>query len=278
MPQPLFDHLSDIESRLRTCRRVLLFSDFDGTLAPIVEIPDQAEMRPETRVILERLSQNDVCSVAIVSGRALSDIRDRVGMPNVIYAGNHGLEISGGGLNFVEPEAVQRIKVLGELSRRLRGLLRHVRGVEIENKVLTATVHFRRVQLTSLNEVRRVVYEEVALLDKTFRVTQGLQVLEIRPRVDWNKGTAVCWIEGARESAETLTFYIGDDMTDEDAFSALPEGITIRVGQATGTAARYYVERQESVTHFLAWLFEASGRGMLGNPDDRAHVAEIRRS
>ena len=278
MPQLLFDHLSDIELLLRASRRVLLFLDFDGTLAPIVEIPEQAEMLPETRVILERLRQNDLCSVVIVSGRALIDIRERVGLANLIYAGNHGLEISGGGLNFVEPEAVQRIKLLGELLRRLRERLHHVPGVAIENKVLTATIHFRRVQRGGRDEIRKAVYEEVAFYDRIFRVTQGLQVLEIRPRVDWNKGTAVRWIEGMRGSADTFTFYIGDDMTDEDAFAALPEGITIRVGQATGTAARYYLEGQESVVRFLAWLVEAIGPGMLGNSDARAQVANIRRS
>lgn len=263
MPQLLFDHLSDFESLLRASRRVLLFLDFDGTLAPIVEIPEQAEMRPETRVILERLSQNQLCSVVIVSGRALIDIRERVGLANLIYAGNHGLEISGGGLNFVEPDAVQRIKLLGELSRRLRERLRHVPGVVIENKVLTATIHFRRVQRGGRNEIRKAIYEEVAFSDRIFCVTQGLEVLEIRPRVDWNKGAAVRWIEAMRGSADTFTFYIGDDMTDEDAFSALPKGINIRVGKATGTAARFYLERQESVVRFLAWLVEAIGPGML---------------
>jgi trehalose-phosphatase len=150
--------------------------------------------------------------------------------------------------------------------------------VAIENKVLTATIHFRRVQAGGRNEIRKAVYEEVAFSDRIFRVSQGLQVLEIRPRVDWNKGTAVRWIAAMRGSADTFAFYIGDDMTDEDAFSALSEGITIRVGQATGTAARYYLERQESVVRFLAWLVEAISPGILGNSDARAQVANIRRS
>ena len=124
MSQPLFNHLSDIESLLRVSRQVLLFLDFDGTLAPIVEIPDQAVMLSETRSILYRLSQSGWCLVAIVSGRALSDIRDRVGLAGLTYAGNHGLEICGDGLHFVEPEAVQRIKMLGEISRRIRERLR----------------------------------------------------------------------------------------------------------------------------------------------------------
>src|ERR1700722_14747839 len=98
MPQRLFDHLSNIESVLQASGRVLLFLDFDGTLSPIVEAPDQAVMPAETRTLLQRLSHTSWCSVIIVSGRALADVRERVGLANLTYAGNHGLEICGAGL------------------------------------------------------------------------------------------------------------------------------------------------------------------------------------
>jgi trehalose 6-phosphate phosphatase len=254
MPQPLFDHLTNIESLLRASGRVLLFLDFDGTLTPIVEVPDQAAMPADTRTLLHRLSQTSWCSVVIVSGRALDDIRERVGLANLTYAGNHGLEICGNGLRFVEPESVRRIKMLDELSRRLRERLHNMPGVEIENKVLSASVHFRRARRDCLGEIRKAVYAEVASSGAPFRVSQGLQLLEIRPRVDWNKGSAVRWIQEAKGMANTLSFYLGDDSTDEDAFQALPDSITVRVGQVKGTAARFYLEGQSGVKHFLAWL------------------------
>jgi trehalose 6-phosphate phosphatase len=259
MPRPLFDHLSNIESLLRASRRVLLFLDFDGTLSPIAEVPDQASLPAETRILLRRLSQTTWCSVVIVSGRALGDIRERVGLANLTYAGNHGLEIGGDGLRFVEPESVRRIQMLGKLSRRLRERLHDIPGVEIENKLLTASVHFRRARRGSSEEIRKAVHAEVALSDRIFRVTRGLQVFEIRPSVDWNKGTAVRWVQEAKGTAKTLSFYLGDDSTDEDAFRALPDGITIRVGQVKSTAARYYLPRQSRVMHFLAWLLEGHG-------------------
>ncbi len=259
MPQPLLDHLSNIESLLRASGRILLFLDFDGTLCPIVKVPDQAVLPAQTRIFLDRLSRTSWCSVVIVSGRALGDIRERVGLANLTYAGNHGLEICGEGLRFVQPESAQRIKMLGELSRRLRDRLRHIPGVEIENKVLTASVHFRRAQRASLDEIRMAVYAELAYSDRAFRVTPGLQVLEIRPRVEWNKGSAVRWIQEARGTANTLSLYLGDDITDEDAFQALPDGITIRVGQVKGTAAKYYLDGQSWVMHFLTWLAEGYG-------------------
>jgi trehalose 6-phosphate phosphatase len=276
MPLQLFNHLSDIESRLAVSQRVLLFLDFDGTLTPIVEVPDQAVILTETRTILQRLSQNASCSVVIVSGRALSDVRERVGLAGLTYAGNHGLEIWGDGLHFVEPEAVQRIKILGEISRRLRERLRHIPGVEIENKVLTTSVHFRRAPRGSLEEIRKTVHAELAFSDRIFRVTRGLQVLEIRPRVDWNKGTAVRWIGECAGTVGTLSIYIGDDITDEDAFSALPEGVTVRVGHATETAARYYLEDQSSVVRLLAWLAETTDRRVLSNLERQPSVASIR--
>ncbi len=254
MPQPLFEHLSDISSLLRKHRRVLLFLDFDGTLSPIVEFPDQAVMPTQTRIALKRLRDSGACSITIVSGRALNDVRERVGMANLTYAGNHGLEIWGEGLNFVEPQALQRIKILGELSRRIRERLCHISGVEVENKVLTTSVHFRRAERASLDEIRKTVHAELAFSENIFRITRGLQVIEIRPRVDWNKGTAVRWIQQAGGCADTLALYVGDDATDEDAFAALPEGVTVRVGHAKATAARYYLDDQSAVTHFLSWL------------------------
>ena len=82
----------------------------------------------------------------------------------------------------------------------------------------------------------------------------------------------------ATESANALSFYIGDDITDEDAFSALPEGFTIRVGHAKGTAARYYLDQQRLVTHFLAWLADARARGAAASPVQRVPVANMRRA
>jgi trehalose-6-phosphatase len=133
-----------------------------------------------------------------VSGRALIDIRERVGLANLIYAGNHGLEISEGGLNFVEPDAVQRTKLLGELSRRLRERLRMFPAWQSKTKFLLRPYIFGG-----------------------FSGAAGTKS-ERRPRMDWNRGAAVRWIEAMRGSADTFTFYIGDDLTDEDAFSALP--------------------------------------------------------
>jgi len=259
MMQHLFDHLPHIALTIRGASHVFLSLDFDGTLAPIHANPGVASMPAGSRKALKSLQTGERSSVAIISGRALPDLRERVRMDTIIYAGNHGLEITGPGLHFVEPTAALRVDALEELSRHLQVRLRHVPGVEVESKVLTASVHFRRASPSRLEEIQKTVQESLTPLASLFQVTQGLQVFEIRPRVNWHKGRAIRWIREALGRRDALSMYIGDDLTDEDAFRALPEGITIRVGKTSGTYAQYYVELQESVQEFLQWLAELLG-------------------
>jgi trehalose 6-phosphate phosphatase len=252
--QSLLEYLPKLAPVLRAAPKILLFLDFDGTLAPIVEYPSSARMPSGTRQALARLASNPRFTLAIISGRALEDLRLRVGLENLIYAGNHGLEISGPGLEFIEPTAAQRLKSLGELSRHLRVRLNDIPGVEVENKVLSASVHFRRATATDHPEIRQAVEDAVVFKDNPFHITQGRKVLEIRPRVGWDKGRAVRWIQQAAGLPDALPLYIGDDATDEDAFLALPHGITVSVGKARETSAQHFLEHQELVPEFLAWL------------------------
>jgi len=260
MPQPLFDHLPQIASSIRDASYVFLSLDFDGTLAPINVNPGAATMPLQSRRALRALEAGHRSSVAIISGRALPDLRERVRMEEIIYAGNHGLEITGPGMHFIEPTAARRVEALEELSRQLQVRLRHIPGVEVESKVFTASIHFRRASRSSLDEVHKTVQDAVIPIVSLFQVTQGLQVFEIRPRVNWHKGLAVRWIREALGRRDALAMYLGDDLTDEDAFRALPDGITISVGRTAGTCAAYYIEMQESVQEFLQWL-----AGLLGN-------------
>lgn len=253
-PQPLMERLPEIATALRAAPEILLFLDFDGTLAPIVDRPSMASMPGGAREALARCASNPKFSVAIVSGRGLADLRTRVGLGNLIYAGNHGLEITGPGVDFIQPAAVERLKALGELSRHLRARLHHIPGVEVENKILSASVHYRRAAAATLPDIRQAVDDAVVFDDNPFHITEGRDVLEIRPRVGWDKGMAVRWIQRASGHTDALPVYIGDDTTDEDAFQALPDGITVSVGKGRETSAQYFLEGQESVPEFLLWL------------------------
>lgn len=257
----LFDHLQEIASDIASSEHLCLFLDYDGTIAPIVENPGDADIPAETIKVLHELSAHDQVSLAIISGRALTDLRQRIGMKKIVYAGNHGLEISGPGVDFVEPAAATQIKSLGELARHLRGQLRDIEGAEVENKVLSASVHFRRAAPESRDEIDRIVRSAVESIGTHFEVTMGRKVFEIRPRVDWHKGRAVDWIRQNSPFPEALSIYIGDDATDEDAFSADSVDITVSVGRCARTAARYCLQRQQDVQQFLLWLAERTIQG-----------------
>jgi trehalose 6-phosphate phosphatase len=255
---PLLDHLPNLAARVGAAGHLFLFLDFDGTLAPIVEDPGMAQMPAGTRDALRTLAGKENLSVGIISGRALRDVQERVGLKDIIYAGNHGLEISGPGLNLVNPTAVMQVEPLRDLAQDLRNRLLHIPGVLVENKILTASVHFRRAPAGSLEEIRRTVEAAVDSTGELFCVTPGLEVLEIKPRVNWNKGSAVRWIEEGLARGPALTVFVGDDITDEDAFAALPDGITVRVGPHGRTSAKYHLETQESVPELLLWLANAT--------------------
>src|SRR6202790_1774638 len=236
MTQPLFENLPHIASLIRNASPV-----FDGTLAPIDVNPGVAAMPPGSRRALRTLEAGHRSSVAIISGRALPDLRERVRMEEIIYAGNHGLEITGPGLHFVEPHAARRVEALEELARHLQVRLRHIPGIDVEGKVLTASIHFRRASASSLAEVYQIVQDAVSPVVSLFQVTQGLKAFEIRPRVNWHKGLAGRWIQEALGWRDSLSIYMGDDVSDEDAFAALKEGVAIRVGGVSGTCAQYHL-------------------------------------
>ena len=132
-----------VSRRIREASRTLLAFDFDGTLTPIVDLPDHAALAPEVRATLESLSRQDRYLTGIVSGRSLADILARVDVPGLFYAGNHGLEMTGPGLDFVHPGAEKLRDTQTELYHQLRSNLSDLPGVLVENKGLTLSVHYR---------------------------------------------------------------------------------------------------------------------------------------
>ena len=256
--------LAEIRERVREAGALSLFLDFDGTLAPIVNDPGDARLGPDVRRILEALAARDDTLVAIVSGRAVADLRPRVGIARAIYAGNHGLEISGLEISgpeisgkpvcFVEPCALARRDPLRRICDNLTAALAHIPGVLVENKVLSASVHYRQAAAGEAHRITEIVQRELARGVNYFRVNHGKMVLEIVPRTDWQKGAAVGWINTRLAMPGARSIYIGDDRTDEDAFARMTDEITIRVGRSAGTSARYFVKDPARVHAFLEWL------------------------
>jgi trehalose 6-phosphate phosphatase len=192
--------------------------------------------------------------VAIVSGRALEDVRTRVGIPELIYAGCHGLVIRGPGLDFVQPQALRQVRALKHLAEQLTVRLQRVSGVNVEDKGMSVSVHFRQVEAPDRRAVALAVQTAAGQSATTFLVRRGREVWELSPKVDWDKGRAVRWILAHAAGRDALPVFIGDDVTDEDAFAALPEGITVKVGDAYGSSAVWSVAGPEEVGSFLLWL------------------------
>jgi len=252
----LTDHLDDVAQRLDQARSLAILLDFDGTLAPIVERPEMARIPDATRATLERLAQRSDAWVAILSGRAMGDVKVRVGLDQLFYAGNHGMEISGpGGLSFEEQDAGGLRKRLETLTRSLKDLLESIEGAEIEAKGLTTSIHYRRVNPRDWSVVERVMESAVPPNDPYFERHAGKRVHEIRPRVKWGKGYAASWLLQKVGRPLDLPIFLGDDTTDEDAFVALHDlGITARVEPFEETFAHYRVRNTEEVARLLDWL------------------------
>lgn len=241
--------LSLLEDRLSGAERLALCLDFDGTLAPIVEDPDAATMPERTASALEELAGHPGVDLAVVSGRGLEDLRERVAVDGCVLAGNHGLEIDHGGDRWthpdVDPEALDRVRET--VAERVAS----IDGCHVEDKRLTATVHFRRADV-GREEIRPLVRSAVDGVPG-FEATDGRQIVEIRPAVEWDKGAAVRELVDDR----SLGMYVGDDTTDEDAFEALDDlpagGVGILVGDRP-SAAEFRVHDVDGVRAFLEWL------------------------
>jgi trehalose 6-phosphate phosphatase len=254
MSRLLTDHLEEMGRRIEAARALALFLDFDGTLVPLHDFPDQVQMPATLRKRLLALSKQENRIVAVVSGRQRSDLQERVGVPGLVYAGNHGLEISGPGFLFIEPTAIGYRDKLLEFAKDLETRIKGIPGAWVEDKGLTLSVHSRLVAPELSDELRRIVHAALEYTSHPFLLTVGDHVYEIRPRVDWDKGSAVRWIRERMGVPDALSIYIGDDRTDEDAFAALAEGITIKVGEPTETAAGYHLPSPAEVERFLKWL------------------------
>ncbi len=254
--RPLIPDLLALRARILNSEHVLLGLDFDGTLAPIVHRPEDAAVPSETTATLSSLVSSEHVTVAIVSGRSIASLKSKMSL-DVIYCGNHGLEIQGPGISFLH-EGASSIQNAVELACwDLDAAFEGVRGVRVERKGLTATVHHRQAPayLDAWIEatVRLILQPYAAVL--TLRA--ALESWEIRPRVDWNKGSALKLLADRIAAARLAVVCAGDDATDEDMFQVSPDAISIRVGASAPTGALYHVSGPPELLQFLEFLRSA---------------------
>jgi trehalose-phosphatase len=210
-------------------RRVLLASDFDGTLSGIVAVPDEAVMTADMRAAFDAVASNPRVTAAVVSGRRLADVRERVGPAAAFVGGLHGLEIDGPGVVY-RHEALARVAgLVGEVAGEAARAMAWCPGLFLEHKEYAITCHVRRVpeplRARALDEFRAIARPRID--GGGLRELDGAMTIELLPDVDWHKGRAVEWIRAevaARTGEPPAVVFLGDDRTDEDAFAALGAG------------------------------------------------------
>ena len=238
-------------------RPVALFLDYDGTLTPIVADHARALLDPQMREIVARLA--GVCPVTIVSGRGLARLREVMALDAVFLAGSHGFEIAGAeGSGLALEKGSEFLEQLDAAEARLREELAGIEGHAVERKKYSIAVHYRNVAPSEMDRIEGLL---ATVLDEEPRLHlgHGKKVFELRPDIDWHKGEAVRWILSrlAKTQPGIVPIYLGDDITDEDAFHALAgHGICIAVrhDETRPTAADYTLADTEDVGRFLEWL------------------------
>lgn len=256
----LSPNLEDVAFRVSGTRRLFLFLDYDGTLAPITDEPRKAALPPYTRRVLKRLANNKRVVLSVVSGRMLKQVKNLVNIGGIYYAGCHGLEM----------ERLKNTRLISGLSglkkkyafikRGLKSTLKDIQGWMIEDKGMVLTLHYRRVAPKKVRALKDGFYSVVkpCVRNKGVAVAGGKKVLEIRPCIEWDKGKYCLYLMDRLKykRGRDMPVYIGDDKTDESAFKVLRKrGVTIFVrGEKKTSSAEYYLCSTDEVTDFLSRL------------------------
>lgn len=249
----LFDELNVILKKIHGSKACLLMLDFDGTLSSIVPSPDKAKIYPLAKIALQKLLKHKNIIVAIVSGRALKDVKNKVGIKGLIYAGSHGLEWQIGNKTFSAKIPQEYIKILPQIRKQLILLARRHKGAKLEDKGLALAFHYRQVS----SDAQRLVKNQANLIllpfmkQKILEIIQSKKALDVRPRAKWTKGQFSLYLKKKYEKTKPLVIYIGDDATDEDAFKVLRQDITIKVGKNNNSLAKYFLKNPNQVASFL---------------------------
>ena len=255
--------LEHVQEIARRGDRLAVFLDYDGTLTRIVSHPEDAWLSDSMRQTLRSLAAR--VPVAILSGRDLDDVRGRVHVDGIVYAGSHGFDIAGAGGLRRELGAAY-LPVLDAAETELREALDEIPGAQLERKHFSVAAHYRNVNENEAFKVALAV-DAVTAKHRELRRMDGKKVYELLPDIDWNKGKAVLWLLETLglERRNVLPIYIGDDRTDEDAFRAIEKrGVAILVSeQPQITAASYWLNNPEDVERFLQKI------------TDRLHTTEL---
>ncbi|MFZ0833228.1 MAG: trehalose-phosphatase [Mycobacterium sp.] len=236
-----------------TGRAPFVCLDFDGTLSEIVPDPDAAVLVDGAAEALKHLATQ--CPVAVVSGRDVTDLRDRVGVLGLYYVGSDGLEMFGpDGSHYQNDAATAAAAVLDDAAGSLRHVLEGVPGAHVEQKRFAVTLHYRNVVAERVGEV--IAAAHVASRRYGLQLTTGRRIIELRD-IDWHKGRVLQWVHDQIPFTDRLLpIYVGDDLADETAFDVIRfHGIGIAVQHDEEgdrpTAASFALKNPGEVREFV---------------------------
>jgi trehalose 6-phosphate phosphatase len=258
LPHALRDH-DEFENRLAG-RQPAVFLDYDGVLTPIVDRPEDARMSPAMRRVVHELATR--CSVCVVSGRDRQVVQVLMGVADLVVAGSHGFDIWHPERGTLSHEAASDfVDLVDSVTEALRAELDQVPGAFVEPKRASVAVHYRLADADGRRRVDEVVQGLLAKRPDDLKLTPGKMVYELQPKLDWDKGRAVLYLLDTLDLAgdDRVPLYLGDDVTDEDAFRAVQgRGIAIYVGDQAEldreTAADFTLDSVDEVERFLDTL------------------------
>ncbi len=248
-------HTDEIVARLNGRPRAILL-DYDGTLTPIAAKPELAILDAGVRDLLRRLET--VATVGIITGRDMATIRNLIGVDGLAVASDHGFDVLlPDGHRTTVPGAEVYGAVIDALGSAAETALEGLEGAMVEVKPYSVAIHFRQTPDAQVAAVEAAVGDVIRDFPQ-FRAAPGKKVLELRPDMDWHKGSALLAIIEALGVDPDRTLFIGDDVTDEDAFRALGDrGTTILVAEEPRqTAARYRLRNTGEVARLLAQIYD----------------------
>lgn len=245
--------------RLRIQRKsAILFLDFDGTLSPIVRNPSLAHPPARVLKVLKSLQKKRNLHLAVISGRDMPALKKFLPLRGLILAGNHGAVIEGPGFRFLDPGARRFRSVLTGLQRQVFRALSDFPGIRYEHKIYGLTIHYRDLRPEQRRQAFRVLKRVLnpVLTRNECKMRTGKKVWELCPPESWGKGDAVLWLmkKFKVKPSQTPAIYIGDDVTDEDAFRVLRKsgaGIRVAAGPSKKSAASFYLKSTKEVALFL---------------------------
>ena len=245
---------------------LVVLSDFDGTLASFDVDPSAPRLDDDTRHVLETLASRDGVTVGLVSGRRVDDLARRTQLPSNVYlAGLHGMEIRHADHAWHHPDLVDSHELIDRVTDAMNAAFGNVPGVRLEHKGVSLTVHVRAVDATRRKDILHTAIEVARpwLDSDELKVLDASEAVELLPNIAWNKGDAVRWIVDdvethARQKAWCIFF--GDDVTDEEAFRAVGDGLTVVVGQRP-SLARLRLNSPADVAAVLLGVTNRNGHG-----------------